>query len=90
MKKTIAFIFALCPTAALADEPTVALTASELQAVITAELARAQAAGAIDKIGKALRPKQAAAEPVAPEQAAAEPVAPEQAAAEPVAPERPK
>jgi hypothetical protein len=67
MKKTIAFIFALCPTAALADEPTVTLTASELQAVITAELARAQAAGAIDKIGKALRPKQAEAEPVAPE-----------------------
>jgi hypothetical protein len=62
---------------ALADEPTVALTASELQAVITAELARAQAAVALDKIGKALRPKQAAAEPVAPEQAAAEPVAPE-------------
>jgi hypothetical protein len=44
---------------ALADEPTVTLTASELQAVITAELARAQAAGAIDKIGKALRPQQA-------------------------------
>jgi hypothetical protein len=55
------------PTVTPADEPTVALTASELQAVITAELARAQAAGAIDKIGKALRPKQAAAEPVAPE-----------------------
>jgi hypothetical protein len=53
---------------ALADEPTVTLTASELQAVITAELARAQAASALDKIGKALRPKQAEAEPVAPEQ----------------------
>jgi ABC-type dipeptide/oligopeptide/nickel transport system ATPase component len=55
------------PTVALADEPTVALTASELQAVITAEIARAQAAGTLDKIGKALRPKRAAVEPVAPE-----------------------
>jgi hypothetical protein len=82
-RRAILGLSILFATPAFADEPTVTLTASELQAVITAELARAQAAGAIAKIGEALRPKQAEAKPATPEQ-------PKQAEAKPVAPERPK
>ena len=40
-----------------ADEPTVTLTASELQAIVSAELARANAAAAMRKVQSAFAPK---------------------------------
>ena len=44
---------------ACADEQTVTLTASELQAVINAEISRAQAASALGKIQQAFAPPKA-------------------------------
>lgn len=59
MKKTLLIITLLLPQPVLANEPdpTVTLTARELQAIIASEVARAQAASAIQKVQAAFPPK---------------------------------
>jgi hypothetical protein len=57
----IFLISLLLTTSAIAQErsiePTVTLTSSELQAIVAAELARAQAASAMQKVQAAFAPK---------------------------------